>query len=87
MEVSFDDNFKVAGGLFASIQKGSRFRFDQAAVNDGLWLPTGAEATIQARLLMVKNLRQHFVERDYDYKRFSVETQQAKDEKVSPPKP
>ena len=101
MEVSFDDNFKVAGGLFASIQKGSHFRFDQALVShpndkdpssgapvsDGLWLPTGAEATIQARLLMVKNVRQHFVEQDYDYKRFSVETQQAKDAKVIPLKP
>jgi hypothetical protein len=101
MEVSFDDNFKVAGGLFASIQKGSHFRFDQAPVNhpndkdpssgtpvsDGLWLPTGAEATVQARILMVKNLRQHFVERDYDYKRFSVETQQAKDASLSPHKP
>ena len=87
MEVSFDDNFKVAGGLFASIQKGLHFRFDQSPVNDGLWLPTGAEATVQARILMVKKLRQHFVERDYDYKRFSVETQQAKDEKVTPHKP
>jgi hypothetical protein len=81
MEVSFDDNFKVAGGLFANIEKGSHFRFDQAAVNDGLWLPTGAEATIHARILLVKNLRQHFLERDYGYKRFSVETQQGKDAK------
>ena len=85
--MSFDDNFKVAGGLFANIQKGSHFRFDQELVNDGLWLPTGAEATVQARILMVKNLRQHFVERDYDYKRFSVETQQAKDAKVTPHMP
>ena len=38
---------------------------------------------MQARVLMVKNLRQHFVERDYDYKRFRVETQQSKDAKVS----
>jgi len=81
MEVSFDDNFKVAGGLFANIQKGSHFRFDQAPVNDGLWLPTGAEATVQARILLLKNLRQHFLERDYGYKRFSVETQQGKDAK------
>ncbi len=101
LEVSFDDNFKVAGGLFASIQKGSHFRFDQSPVShpndkdpssgtqvsDGLWLPTGAEATVQARLLMVKNLRQHFLERDFDYKRFSVEAQQAKEANVSPHKP
>ena len=86
LEVSFDDNFRIAGGLFASIQKGSSFRFDQAPVNEGLWLPTGAEASMQARLLMVKNLHQHFTERDYGYKRFSVETQQSKDAKVVPEK-
>jgi hypothetical protein len=34
---------------------------------------------MQAKLLMVKNLRQHFVERDYDYKRFRVEAQQSKE--------
>ncbi len=83
LEVSFNDNFRVAGGLFASVQKGSNFRFDQSPVEDGLWLPTGGEGTMQARVLMVKNLRQHFVERDYDYKRFRVETQQSKDAKVS----
>jgi hypothetical protein len=27
-------------------------------------------------------VRQHFVERDYDYKRFRVETEQAKDSKL-----
>jgi len=60
LEVSFTDNFKVAGGLFASVQKGSSFRFDQAPVGAELWLPTGAEAAIQARLLLVKGIRQHF---------------------------
>jgi len=82
MEVSFIDNFRVAGGLFASIQKGTNFHFDQALVSDGLWLPTGGEGTIQARLLMVKNLRQHFTTRAYDFKRFRVETEQRKDAKV-----
>jgi hypothetical protein len=86
MEVRFNDNFHVAGGLFANIQKGSNLRFDQNPVTDGLWLPTGAEASMQARLLLVKNLRQHFVERNYDYKHFSVETQQVKDAKVVPAK-
>jgi hypothetical protein len=36
---------------------------------------------MQARLLMFKNFRQHYFERDYDFKRFSVETQQSKDAK------
>jgi hypothetical protein len=86
LEVSFDDNFKIAGGLFASIQKGSNFRFDQAPVADGLWLPTGAEGTVQARLLMVKNLREHYIERDTNFQRFHVEAQQSKDAKTVPEK-
>jgi hypothetical protein len=82
LDVSFVDNFHVAGGLFANIQKGSNFRFEQALVNGELWLPTAAEATVQARVLLVKNMRQHFVEHDSDYKRFRVETQ-SKDAKTA----
>jgi hypothetical protein len=86
LDASFNDNFRVGGGLVASIQKGSNFHFDQAAVNGEIWLPTGGEGTVQARLLLVKGIRQHFIERDYDYKRFRVETQQGKDAKTMPAK-
>ncbi len=82
MEVSFDDNFHVAGGLVANVQKGSNFRFDQEQVNGEIWFPTGGEGTVQLRLLLVKGIRQHFTERDYDFKRFRVETQQGKDAKA-----
>jgi hypothetical protein len=81
-DVTFDDNFHVAGGLVANVQKGTNFHFDQAPVEEQLWLPTGGEGTLQARVLLFKNMRQHFSERDYDYKRFKVEAQQAKDAKV-----
>ncbi len=30
---------------------------------------------MQARIMVFKNLRQHFIERDYDFRHFSVETQ------------
>lgn len=82
LEVSFIDNFHVAGGLVANVQKGSNFRFDQAPVEDRLWLPTGGEGTVQMRVLLLKNMRQHFTERVWDYKRFRVDTQQARDTKV-----
>jgi hypothetical protein len=84
LQVSFNDNFRVAGGLVASIGKGSNFHFDQAPVNGELWLPTGGEGSIQARVLLLKNFRQHFSERDFDFKRFRVEAQQAKDAKAMP---
>ena len=86
LDAIFTDNFHVAGGLFANIQKGSKFHFDQELVNGELWLPTGIEGTMQARLLLLKDIRRHSVERDYDYKRFRVETQQTKDAEVAPAK-
>jgi hypothetical protein len=82
MDVRFIDNFHVAGGLVATIDKGSNFHFDQSPVNGELWLPTGAEATMAARVLLLKGVRQHFTERDYDFKRFHVETQTRKDAKA-----
>lgn len=82
LEVSFIDNFRMIGGLVATVQKGSSFRFDQAKVNGEIWLPTAAEATMQARVLLLKNLRQHFRERCYDYQRFKVEAQPGKETKI-----
>jgi hypothetical protein len=88
LEVSFNDKFRVGGGLLATVDKGTSFRFDQAPVEEGLWLPTGTDAMFLGRLMMVKSLRQHITERDYDFKVFRVETQQGKDAKVaSPAKP
>jgi len=85
LEASFNDNLRIIGGIVATVQKGSNFRFDQGKVNGEIWLPTGAEGVMQAKVLMVKNLRQRFAERDYDYKRFKVETQQqTKDAKLTP---
>lgn len=82
LEVSFDDNFRLVGGLVATVQKGSNFHFDQAKVNGEIWLPTGGEGIMQARVLLLKNLRQRFRERDYDFQRFKVDAQQQKDAKM-----
>ncbi len=79
LEVTVADNFRLAGGLLASVQKGSSFRFDQAPVDGGLWLPSGSEADMQARILILRNLRERLIQRDYDFQRFSVETGQVKE--------
>jgi hypothetical protein len=86
LDVSFNDNFHIGGGLLANIERGTNFHFDQVPVNGEVWLQSGVEATAQIRILLVKGLHQHFTERDYDYKRFRVETPQAKDAKVVPVK-
>jgi hypothetical protein len=78
MEARFTDNFHVAGGLLANVQKGSHFTFDQAPVNGEIWFPTDAEGLIEARVLLVRGVRQHFTEHDSGYERFSVDTQTGK---------
>jgi hypothetical protein len=78
MEAHFTDNFHVGGGLVANVQKGSSFYFDQAPVNGEIWFPTNAEGHVEARVLLVKGYREHFTERDYDYERFSVDTEAGK---------
>jgi hypothetical protein len=77
LEVLVADTFRVAGGLLASVQKGSTFRFDQAPVEHGLWLPVNSETTMQARVLMFKNMHEHVVQRDFGYKCFRVDAEQA----------
>lgn len=77
LEVTVADNFRLAGGFLASVQKGSSFHFDQAPVDGELWLPTGSEEDMQARILMLKNLRERQTQRDYGFQRFSVATGQA----------
>jgi hypothetical protein len=82
LEAAFDDNFHVASGLLVNVQKGSRFSFDQAPINGELWLPAGADISLQMRLLLFKGIHQHIVVRDYGYKRFRVEAEQGKDAKA-----
>ena len=82
VDVAFEDNFHVGGGVVANIQKGSNFHLDQAQVNGEIWLPTGSEGSIQVRVLLVKGFHVHVTERDFNYKRFHVEAQQGKDAKA-----
>jgi len=79
LEVAFIDNLHIGGGLVANVEKGSNFHFDQAPVADGLWLPTGGEGMVQARVLLLKSMRQHFTEKVSNYKRFQVDTKQGAD--------
>jgi hypothetical protein len=73
-EISFQDDFRIGGGLLGSISKGSWLSFDQAKMNGEIWLPVGGSGYVQARLLLVKGYRERFTERDWDFKRFRVET-------------
>jgi hypothetical protein len=74
LEGYFVGDAKIAGGLLVNLQKGSSFIFEQAFLNNEVWLPTYVEAHVGARVLLVKGFKVNAVTRYSDYKRFNVET-------------
>jgi hypothetical protein len=74
LEAYFTGDMKIAGGLLANLQKGTSFVFEQAFVNDEVWLPTYMEAHVGVRFLLVKGIKASVVTRYWDYKKFNVET-------------
>ena len=74
LEAYFVGDFHLGGGILASVQKGTSFVFEQAYLNNEVWLPTYEEAHVGARVLLVKGFRLNAITRYSDYKRFNVET-------------
>jgi hypothetical protein len=76
MDARIDDTFRLGGGLVASVQKGSSFTFEQSLVNHELWLPTGADIHITARMLLLKGLKQNIHVENDTYQKFHADAQQ-----------
>ena len=74
LEAYFVKDFRFAGGLLANLQKGTSFIFEQAFINNEVWLPTYEEAHVGVRVLLVKGFKVNEVTRYSDYQRFHVET-------------
>jgi hypothetical protein len=71
LEAHFDTGFKLAGGLVASIGKGTNFVFEQTKVNDEVWLPSYTEIHIDARIIFLK-ARGNAILRFTDYKKYNA---------------
>jgi hypothetical protein len=74
LEAYFVKDVKFGGGLLANLQKGTSFIFEQAFVNNEVWLPTYEEAHVGVRVLLVKGIKVNEVTRYSDYQRFHIET-------------
>jgi hypothetical protein len=74
LEAYFVGDMKIGAGLLANLQRGTSFVFEQAFMNNEVWLPTYFEAHIGARLLLVKGFKINLVTRYSGYRRFNVET-------------
>lgn len=74
LEAYFVGDFRFAGGMIANLQKGTSFVFEQAFINNEVWLPTYEEAHVGVRVLLVKAFKVNAVTRYSDYKKFNVES-------------
>lgn len=83
LEARLVDSYKMGGGLFASIQSGSAFTFEQTRLPEGIWLPRFSQFNISARVLLVAGVTVNQTREFSDYKRFSTKTG---DDKLDTPK-
>jgi len=74
LEAYFTGDFRFVGGLVANLQKGTSFIFEQAYINNEVWLPTYEEAHVGVRVLLVKGFKVNAITRYSDYQRFNVES-------------
>jgi hypothetical protein len=89
LEAYFVGDVHIGGGVLANLQKGTSFVFEQAYVNNEVWLPTYVEAHVGVRFLLVKGIRVNVTTKYSDYKRFNVETLNtiAKPKEAEPARP
>jgi hypothetical protein len=74
LDAYFVGDFRFAGGVIANLQKGTSFIFEQAYINNEVWLPTYEEAHVGVRVFLVKAFKVNEVTRYSDYKKFNVES-------------
>ena len=60
LEAHFVGDVRFGDGLLANLQKGTSFIFEQAFVNNEVWLPTFVEGHIGARVLLLKVFKVNF---------------------------
>lgn len=81
IEITFYENFGIGGGLFASIQKGTKMDMRQAPVGDGLWMPSVTDQHLAARVFLLDNIRRDVHQKEFDFHKFDVNSLQ----QIKPP--
>ena len=73
MQARFEENFHIGGGLLANIQKGTNFTFEQAHINNEVWLPTSMDGVGSARILLVKGFSGTIHVAYFDYRKYKAD--------------
>jgi len=83
IEAVLFDNFKVGGGLLASLKKGASFTLEQERVNDEIWLPSSADINLSVKVLLVKGINVNQTIKSYNYRKFKTEVKDSKVDEIN----
>ncbi len=82
IEAVLFNNFKVGGGLLASLKKGASFTLEQERVNDEIWLPSSADINLSVKVLLVKGININQTIKSYNYRKFKTEVKDSKVDEI-----
>lgn len=85
LEARMLDNFRMGGGLVASVHRGSALVFEQEMVKGEVWLPRYAEVNLSARVFLLAGFKVNRIMRFDNYKKFNVESISEIKNPVPPP--
>jgi hypothetical protein len=74
MHASFDEPLHIGFGLFATVDAGSKFSFDQALIRDEAWLPTAVDAHFDGKAALFVGFHVELAMRFDQYQKFSAST-------------
>ncbi len=79
LEGRFDSDFKVGGGLVASLKRGAAFTYEQTRTAEGVWLPLREDFNAGIKIFLVAGLNVSVENQYSDFKRFTTSIQAEED--------
>ncbi len=74
MQATFDEPMRIGFGLFATVDAGSNFSFEQALVRNEAWLPTRIDARFDGKAALFVGFHVTLSMRFDEYRKFSAST-------------
>lgn len=74
LKAGLESSYRIAGGLLASVEKGTTVTLEQKLVDGDVWLPSYSAIDVSARMLLLKHLRMNIIDHYSHYRVFSVKS-------------
>jgi hypothetical protein len=75
LEAEIIDPISIGAGILAKVNKGSTVVLERRKINGEIWLPVKTEATLNAKVLMLKGYNLREVSEYSEHRKFGVDVQ------------